>query len=207
MLWSGAMTARRIAFWLLATLLMLAVGVLAGVALTRAMDLPPAKARSLSDILSAVERKGLGAVAGVEYEREWWQLTGRWEVRVCAQECLELTIDPQTGQEMTRKPADAENGVPPQNAASPTQITRVFEQRGLGVILEMEFAHGAWQVEFREARGLLGALQPTRRRVYEPLRTLSNHPVPPRASPPARRAPRERTPQLLPKNLIKAEHT
>lgn len=162
------MTRRQIVSWLIGAALLLGAGALAWMAAMRTLDLPPSDAHSLAGILHSVERKDVGAIKSVEYERDWWQLTGAWEVTACKQSCFKLYIDPKTGEERRRKSDEAEDELPPARTQGATAIARSFEQGKFGFITEMEFEHGAWQVKFREARGLTGALQPTRRRVFEP---------------------------------------
>lgn len=166
------MTRRQIVAWLIAALLFLAAGALAGIAATRALDVPPTDAQSLTAILLSVERKGVGTVRSVEYERDWWQLTGDWEVTACKETCLTLYIDAKSGEERRRKSDELEDDVPP-DVRGAAALARSFEEGKLGFITEMEFEHGAWQVKYREARGLAGALQPTKRRVFEPVRASS----------------------------------
>lgn len=184
------MTRRQIAAWLVGALLLLGAGTLVVMAVSRAMDLPPSEGQSLTAIVHSVERKDLGAIRSVEYERDWWKATGLWEITVCKESCLKLYIDPKTGDERRRKSDDLEDELPPANTRGPSTITKSFEDRKLGFITEIEFEHGAWHVKFREARGLSGALQPTKRRVFEPTRVSFNKGQPaPHATPPAQMGP------------------
>jgi hypothetical protein len=132
------------------------------------MDLPPSDGRSLTSIVQSVEQKGLGVIQSVEYERDWWTITGRWKVTACNERCLKLYIDPRSGEEVRRKSDDLEDELPPPNTQGAAAIAKSFEGGKRGYLLEMEFEHGAWKVEFREERGLLGALKPSRQRVYQP---------------------------------------
>lgn len=180
------MTRRQIATWLVGALLVLCLAAFAAITLNRVMDLPPSDGQRLTAIVQSVERKALGAIQGVEYERDWWKMTGLWEITVCEERCLKLYIDPKSGEERRRKSDDLEDELPPASTQKPSAIAKSFEDGKLGFITEMEFEHGAWQVKFREARGLSGALQPTKRLVFEPKRPAQPKQVP-RAAPPAQR--------------------
>jgi hypothetical protein len=162
------MTRRQIATWLIGALLLLGAGTLAVIWVMRALDVPPTDAQSLAAILQSIERKGVGAIQSAEYERDWWRLSGDWQVTACKESCLKLYIDAKTGEERQRKSEDLDDEESPGNVQGAAALARSFEERKLGFITEMEFEHGAWQVKYREARGLSGALQPTKRRVFEP---------------------------------------
>lgn len=184
------MTRRQIATWLIGALLVLGAGTLAVIGAMRALDVPPTGAQSLAGILQSVERKDVGAIHGAEYERDWWRLSGDWQVTACKESCLTLYIDAKTGEERRRKSEDLDDEAPPPNAQGAAALARSFEERKLGFITEMEFEHGAWQVKYREVRGLSGALQPTKRRVFEPVQaSLTRERLIPRAAPRGPRGP------------------
>jgi hypothetical protein len=198
------MTRRQIATWLVGALLLLGGGTLAAIAVMRAMDLPPSDGQSLTAIVQSVERKDLGAIRSVEYERDWWQVSGLWEITLCKERCLKLYIDPKTGEERRRKSDDLEDELPPANTQGPSAIAKSYEEGKLGFITEIEFEHGAWQVKFRETRGLFGALEATKRRVFAPapVSFSKERPVP-RAAPPAHMEPREPFRSPSQSNLIR----
>lgn len=176
---------RQIAIWLVAALLLLCSGTLAAIAAMRAMGLPPSDGQSLAAIVQSVERKDLGAIGSIEYERDWWRVGGSWEFTVCREGCFKLYIDPRTGEEGRRELDESKRELPPANTQSPSAIAKSFENGRFGFITEIEFEQGAWQVEFREARGLYGALQPTKRRVFEPTPIpMSRERRVPRSAPP-----------------------
>ena len=198
------MTRKQIAAWLAAGLLLLGAGTLAVITVIRTMDLPPSDGQSLTAIVGSVEQKKLGAIRSVEYEREWWQASGWWEITACKESCFKLYFDPKTGEETRRSSDELEDELPPANMQGPSVIAKHFEDRKLGFITEIEFENGAWQVKFRESRSLSGALQPTKRRVFEPTHaSLRKELQVPRATPPAQRGPR--APFLAPSrdNLIR----
>jgi hypothetical protein len=198
------MTRKQIANWLAGGLLALGAGALVVVAVIRAMDLPPSDSESLAAIVQSVESKNLGAIRSVEYERAWWQLRGLWEITACVETCFKLYIDPRTGVERHRNSEGLEDQLPPPNTQGPSGIAKFFEDRKLGFITEIEFEHGAWQVTFREARGLTGALQPNKQRVFEPIHTsLKKEDLVPRTTPPVDVGPREQFPTPSREKLIR----
>jgi hypothetical protein len=188
------MTRRQIATWLVGMLLSVGGVTLLAITVVRAMDLPPSDGQSLTAIVQSVEREGLGAIRSVEYERDWWQISGLWEITVCKENCFKLYIDSKTGEERHRRPKNSKDELPPANTQGPSAIAKSFEDGKLGHITEIEFEQGVWQVEYREARGLIGALQPTKRRVFTPAPVSFSKelPVPPSA-PPANIEPREQS--------------
>lgn len=174
------MTLRRIGLWAAALAAAAAAGGVAALAVVRTLELPPARGVPLAALLEAVERKNFGAIRAIEFERDWLRFSGLWELEVCREGgCLRLTVDAATGEEIRRDSIEAEDPVPPAQAARAVHIARAFAKRGIGVITEMEFEHGAWQVQFRGSRGLFDALQPDRRRVFE-LAPVSLQPRSPR---------------------------
>jgi hypothetical protein len=162
------MTRRRLATLATVGILLIASGVLLGAGVTQLLDLPPRDSQSLVSILQSVERKGLGVIQSAEYERVWWRISGVWEIVACKDRCMELHIDPKSGQEVHRKSEELKDELPPPNAQSPSAIAKAFEVSNRGLITEIEFENGAWQLKFRESRGLLAALQPYKRRVVQP---------------------------------------
>jgi hypothetical protein len=107
-------------------------------------DIPPPGSRPLSSILSAVEAQKLGSISEAEFD------DGRWEVKVCqAGACQKLYIDPRTGKETRRRKTDSDD-VPPPNAIPLSKIVQSVEARGLGIITEVEFDDGYWEVELRK---------------------------------------------------------
>lgn len=161
------MTRRQIASWLLAGVLLVAAGVILGIGLSRVMDLPPADGQSLAAIVESVEKKDLGVVQSVEYERAWWQLRGVWEVKVCKERCFRMEIDPMSGAELRRESEGLKDELPPPNTRSASYVARTLEA-GRVYVMELEFENGAWQARFRDRRGLGGALQPDQQRVVQP---------------------------------------
>jgi hypothetical protein len=115
----------------------------------RTLELPPSDGQALSAIVQSVERQDLGIIRSVEYERDWWKLNGRWEVSVCKERCVEIYIDARSGMEERRKSGDSEDPLPPMDGKALSAISRSVEERKAGVITEMEFEDGRWEVELR----------------------------------------------------------
>ena len=175
------MTRKRLIFlWLLAGLALASVSAFAGFLVGRGLDLPPPNGVTLETILRSVEQKNLGTMRSIEYERKWWQRTGVWQLDVCRDACLKLDIDPRSGAEVRRKSADgpAAHAMPPPSTQGLAAVVRSFTDRNSGVIMEIEFEHGAWQIKYR-VRGLVGIFQPSQSRVLEPVRR-TRYPVPAR---------------------------
>jgi hypothetical protein len=183
---------RQIALRLLAVLVLAALGAVGGVAAIRALELPPADGVPLAGLVQSVEKRHAGFVRSIEYERDWWRFGGAWELEVCAETCVKLSIDAATGEELAREADDPRDGLPPPETKGPAAIAKSFADHHLGVITEIEFAHGVWQVEFRGERGLLGALKPNLRRVFEPVRGAASKPA---------QTPRPRLPRTMPPRL------
>jgi hypothetical protein len=186
------MTRRQITVWVAGALLLVCAGALVGTTVTRALDVPPSNGQSLAAIVQSVEQNGLGVIQSIEYEREWWQLSGSWEIKTCKERCLRLRIDPKSGKEVHRKSYDLEQELPPVNTQGPSVIATSFERGKLGVITEIEFEDGVWQVEFRENGGLWGAWEATKRRVFQPAPNPVSKGRGSDAPPPAHAVPGER---------------
>jgi undecaprenyl-diphosphatase len=164
---SANMTPPRIGMLAVAGILFISATVLVGGLATRMLDVPPRGGHSVGSILLSVEQQGLGIIHSAEYERDWWRMSGVWEVTACKDRCMELHIDPMTGLELRRKAEKLKDELPSPNAQSPSAIARSFEVSNAGVITEIEFEDGAWEITYRESRGLRGALQSKKRRVLQ----------------------------------------
>jgi hypothetical protein len=126
--------------------LLLGVSVLiAAIAIAGAGELPPPGSKPLSAILKAVEGQELGVITSAEFDDRWWEVT------VCkGRECLELYIDPGLGEEKRRETDDADDALPPANARPLSSIIQSLEDRNLGVITDVEFDDGFWEVKLRK---------------------------------------------------------
>ena len=118
-------------------------------------DLPPAGSKPLSEILKAVEQQKLGLISEAEFD------DGLWEVKVCdAGACQKLHIDPRSGMEKRRRKTDSDD-IAPAGAMPLTAIVQSVEARGLGIMTEVEFDDGHWEVELRkDGRKLKLSLDP-----------------------------------------------
>jgi hypothetical protein len=114
-------------------------------AMAGAGTLPPPGSKPLSAILQAVEGQALGVITSAEFD------DGRWEVKVCqGSVCLELYIDPRSGAEQCRQPDKSDEALPPAHARPLSAIIQALEERQLGVITEVEFDDGFWEVKLRQ---------------------------------------------------------
>ncbi|MDW7774044.1 MAG: PepSY domain-containing protein [Desulfobulbaceae bacterium] len=109
-------------------------------------ELPPPDSKSLSAILQALEAQKSGVITEAEFD------DGLLEVKVCdAGDCRKLYIDPISGEEKRRKKTGSEE-TPPANAIPLSTIVESVESRGLGIITEVEFEKGFWEIELRNGR-------------------------------------------------------
>lgn len=118
-------------------------------------DVPPSGSKPLSEILKAVEQQKLGVISEAEFD------DGLWEVKVCdAGACQKLHIDPRSGMEKRRRKTDSDD-IAPTGAMPLSAIVQSVEARGLGIITEVEFDDGYWEVELRkDGRKIKLALDP-----------------------------------------------
>ncbi len=106
-----------------------------------ASELPPLDGIPLSIILKSVEEQKLGVIREADFDH------GLWEVKVCdSSACQKLFIDPISGAEKGRRKADI-GEMPPANATPISVIVQSIEARRLGVIGEVEFEHGFWEIQ------------------------------------------------------------
>ncbi len=109
-----------------------------------ASELPPLDSKPLSVILKSVEEQKLGVIREAEFDH------GLWEVKVCdSGPCQKLCIDPISGKEKGRRKSDI-GEIPPANATPISMIVQSIEARRLGVIEEVEFDHGSWEIELHK---------------------------------------------------------
>jgi len=109
-----------------------------------ASDLPSPGSRPLSTILKSVEEQRIGVITEAEFD------DGLWEVKICNPgACHKLYIDAKSGEEKRRRiayPAE----MPPMHAMPLSTIVESVEARELGIITEVEFDDGFWEVELRK---------------------------------------------------------
>ena len=138
---------------------------LAPLSVAWAGDVPPSGSKPLSEILKAVEQQKLGDISAVEFDNDLWDnglwINGLWEVKVCdAGACQKLHIDPVSGIEKRRRKTDSDD-MAPTGAMSLSAIVQSVETRRMGIITEVEFDDGYWEVELRkDGRKIKLALDP-----------------------------------------------
>jgi hypothetical protein len=125
--------------------ILLVVGLfLAPLSVAWAGEVPPPGSKPLSEVLESVEKQKLGLIMEAEFD------DGLWEVKVCdAGACRKLYIAPKSGEEKRRRQTDSDE-MPPVNAMPLSTIIKSVEARGLGIITEVEFDDGFWEVELRK---------------------------------------------------------
>jgi hypothetical protein len=122
-------------------------------------ELPPAGAQPVSAIVKAVEARGLGTITAVEFD------DGLWEVRIRdGATGLVLYVDPMNGEEKRRRRSSPDDERPPPNAKPLSEVLLSLERGRFGIIFEVEFDDGYWEVEARPAKG-------------EPKKKVKIHPV------------------------------
>ncbi|MDY0111271.1 MAG: PepSY domain-containing protein [Candidatus Krumholzibacteria bacterium] len=109
-------------------------------------DLPPTDSKPLSEILLSVEQQRLGVFSEAEFD------DGLWELKVCdSGACQKLYIAPRSGDEIRRRRVDLDE-TPPANAKPISVIVQSVEALGLGVITEVEFDDGFWEIDIHKDR-------------------------------------------------------
>lgn len=140
------------------TLILMLLIALSVAAAARA-ELPPAGALPVSAIVKTTEARGLGTITSVEFD------DGLWEVKVRDGAAgLVLYVDPMSGEEKRRRRFSPDDEHPPHNAKPLSEILLSLERERFGIIFEVEFDDGYWEVEARSAKG-------------EPKRKVKIHPV------------------------------
>lgn len=126
--------------------LLLGVSVfIATITITGAGEIPPSGSKPLSAIIKSLEGQGLGVITDAEFDN------GRWEVKVCkGHDWFDLYINPGSGEENHRKTAHADDELPPANTKPLSSIIQTLEGRNLGVITDVEFDNGFWEVKLRK---------------------------------------------------------
>ncbi|UJS16780.1 MAG: PepSY domain-containing protein [Candidatus Jettenia sp.] len=127
------------------SLLLVVSMLLATIAIAGADELPPSDSKPLSAILKSVEKQELGIITSADFD------DSLWEIKVCkSSDCLKLYIDPKSGEEKHRKTDNSDDELPPANTKPLSAIVQSLEDRNQGVIKDVEFDDGLWEVELRE---------------------------------------------------------
>jgi len=114
--------------------------------------IPPQGSAPLADILARLEGGEADLITEVEFDGKHWEIEMRSGAR-----WLTLFIDPRTGLEADRDREEAEEELPPAGALAVSQIVRTLAGSVAGVITEVDFENGAWEVTVRrdEARTVM----------------------------------------------------
>lgn len=107
-------------------------------------DVPPPNTMPLSAIIRSIETGGHGALKSIEFD------DGFWEAEVCDAACKKLYIQPQSGEIKRTEHEDRENELPPQGSLPLSTIVASLEKQKLGVITEVEFEDGFWEVKIHK---------------------------------------------------------
>ncbi len=117
-----------------------------GLAAAQAGDVPPRDGKPLVEIVATLENEQIGAITAIEFDDGFWEA----EVHQDGRE-TDLTIDPQTGKITRRTPdTDIREELPPANGMPLSAILRTLTKQDVGVITEVEFDDGVWEVEVRQ---------------------------------------------------------
>lgn len=107
-------------------------------------DVPHLKTMPLSAIIRSIETGQYGSIKSIEFD------DGLWEAEVCKDTCSKLYIQPQSGAIARTEREDAEKELPPQGSLPLSKIVASLEEQKLGVITEVEFDDGFWEVKIRK---------------------------------------------------------
>jgi len=108
-------------------------------------DQPPSGARPLSGILASLEDTDVGVITKAEFD------DGYWEIKAVKNgQRTKLYVHPDTGQIDRRKSENNDDDVPPSDALRLSEIVKGVEQRGVGVITEVEFDDSRWEIKVRD---------------------------------------------------------
>ncbi len=108
-------------------------------------DIPPADGLRLSVVIKSVEDAKHGVVTEADFDDGRWEIQtnkdGRWTT---------LFVDPKTGEIKQPQPKDADNELPPADSLRLSDIVRSVEDQKLGVITDVEFDDGCWEIKIRD---------------------------------------------------------
>ncbi|MGQ3685280.1 MAG: PepSY domain-containing protein [Candidatus Loosdrechtia sp.] len=117
---------------------------LAPISVAKAGEVPTPGSKPLSEILKTVEEMNIGVITEAEFD------DGIWEMKVCdAGTCQKLYIAPESGKETRRRKTEA-GEIPPPSALPLSTVIRSVEASVPGIIKEVEFEDGFWEVELRK---------------------------------------------------------
>jgi hypothetical protein len=116
--------------------------------LAAAGGIPPQSSKPLSEVLTAVEQKGVTAVGDVSFDDGVWEVEG-----YRGQQAVELHVHPQSLAILFEHP-DEPHERPAANALSAAAIAKHLEQAGYGPILDLEWEYTLWTAEAVNQQGL-----------------------------------------------------
>ncbi len=131
--------------------------------LAGASDLPPMGSQPLSTILKSLEEKKSGVISEADFDHGLWEVkirdAGIWQ---------KIYIDPISSAEKRREKTEV-GEIPPANAMPISMIVQSVEARGAGIIKEVEFEHGFWEVELlNEGRKIKLTIDPKTGKTRQP---------------------------------------
>jgi hypothetical protein len=119
---------------------------LAALATARAGEVPPGGSQPLSEVIKSVEAQKSGVITEVDFDDGFWQV----EIHKGGKE-VTLYLDPKTGKTDRRVAnTDVHEELPPGDGKPLSEIIKGVEDQKLGVITEVEFDNGFWEVEVRK---------------------------------------------------------
>ncbi len=122
----------------------LTVAAVALTALPRPADVPPADALLLSEVVARLDAREKGVITGIEFD------DGLWEAEIRdGRTAVKVYLQPSDGSEVRRRTSDPDEQ-PPANAKPLAEILTLLEKDGIGVIHEVEFDDGLWEIEARK---------------------------------------------------------
>lgn len=114
-------------------------------AAVQAGEVPPKDTKPLSEVVKAAEDTKAGVITQVEFDN------GLWEVEVHnGNKEVTLYLDPKTCAEKRRQEStDVGESLPPKGSMPLSAIIKTVEDKKSGVISEVEFDRGDWEVTLR----------------------------------------------------------
>lgn len=105
-------------------------------------DVPPESALPISEIAAILEERESGVLTQIEFDDQAWEA----ELNVGPRSGVKIYINPSDGSEIQRRD-DARDEQPPSNAMALSQILKNLQDQNFGLIYEVEFDDGYWEIE------------------------------------------------------------
>lgn len=111
----------------------------------QAGEVPPKDGKPLSELIKSVEDQKAGVITEVEFD------DGLWEVEVHKGSTkTEFCLDPKSGKVIRQQNStDRREALPPKDGKPLSAIVKSLEGQKVGVITEVEFDDGYWEVTVR----------------------------------------------------------